>query len=406
MYEQTGNRWKRTFFTIYAGQAFSLIGSAAVQFALIWWLTIQSGSALTLTLATLVSTLPSLVFGPFAGIWIDRYDRKTVMIAADALSALAALVLVFAFWFLVEPPLWLVYGMLFIRGIGNTFHTPAMQAAIPMFVPADQLVKAGGWGNLIVSLSTMLGTALGAFLMEILPLAFVMLVDVVGAVFAIGCLLLIHLPDLPRQNQKLHLIADLKEGWRAMMENGPLKMALLPILAATILYMPLGSLFPLLLRSHYLGTARQNALIQILFSGGLMASSLYLGVKGAKGKTFQLISAAIGVMGLAAALIGILPSGCFWGFALCCLVMGATGTFFNVPLMAYIQKTIPPLQMGKVFSTLSAAMNLAAPFGLLIAGPLGEQIGVDHWFLWSGLLMVLIGFLCYQTTKQYDRSNG
>ena len=176
--------WKKSFITIYSGQAFSLLGSAAVQFAIIWWLTEKTESAFILTLATIFAFLPNILFGTFAGVWIDRYNRKTVMIAADALVAASSALLGIIFLIWEEPFPWIIFVFLFIRGIGNTFHAPAMQAAIPMFVPAEMLTKAGGWGNLIISVSTMLGPALGAGLMSVFSVASVMLVDVIGAIIA------------------------------------------------------------------------------------------------------------------------------------------------------------------------------------------------------------------------------
>ena len=75
--EKTKN-WKKNFFTIYIGQAFSLLSSSAVQFSIIWWITIQTGSALALTIASVVGLLPQAIIGPFAGVWIDRYNRKAI----------------------------------------------------------------------------------------------------------------------------------------------------------------------------------------------------------------------------------------------------------------------------------------------------------------------------------------
>ena len=170
--------WKKQFVVIYTGQAFSILGSAAVQFAVIWWLTVQTESAITLTIASIVTFLPNMLLGPFAGVWIDRYNRRTVMIAADGLVALSSVILGAAFLLLPAPPIWFIYLVLFLRGLGNTFHAPAMQAAIPTFVPAEMLTRAGGWGNMIQSVSNMLGPVLGAALMSFFPIASIMLVDI------------------------------------------------------------------------------------------------------------------------------------------------------------------------------------------------------------------------------------
>lgn len=396
-------RWKRTFATIYAGQAFSILGSAAVQFAIIWNLTAWTESAMTLTLATMVSFLPNMVLGPFAGVWIDRYNRRTVMMAADGLVAISSGALGAAFLLWGTPPVWFVYLILFVRGLGNTFHTPAMQAAIPMFVPADMLTKAGGWGNLIVSLSTMAGPALGAWLMAAFPIAAVMLVDIAGAAFAILCLLMIALPDVPRRSEAVHMWPDLRQGFQAMRENKALAAVFWPVVLTSILYLPLSSLFPLLVRVHYRGGAWHNAVVQLVFSAGLLLSSLVLGLWGSSKGRFRMVSAAIGAMGLLVCLSGLLPAEAFAVFVMCSFLMGGSGTFFDVPLMAHIQETVPPEMMGKVFSLLTTAMTLATPFGLLAAGPVSEMLGVQTWFAGSGLLMVILGAFCFLTTRKYDR---
>ncbi|MDL2252764.1 MFS transporter [Ruminococcaceae bacterium OttesenSCG-928-I18] len=394
--------WKRQFSIIYAGQAFSLLGSAAVQFAVIWWLTIQTESAITLTVASIVSFLPNMLIGPFAGVWIDRYNRRTVMIAADGLVALSSVLLGAAFLLLETPPVWFIYIILFIRGLGNTFHGPAMQAAIPMLVPPEMLTKVGGWGNLVNSISTMLGPVLGAALMGFLPIASIMLVDILGAAFAIVCLLFVAIPDIPQTAEKPDFRSDFKQGFATMRKNKPLMAALLPLILATVVYMPLGALFPLLVRTHFMGEAWHNSVVELVFSAGLLVSSLVMGVWGGMRRRFLMVSLAIGLLGLTAAISGALPQSGFWIFVICCFFMGSSGTFFNVPLMAYIQQSTPPEMMGKVFSLLMTAMTLAMPIGLLVAGPVCEMVGVDTWFFGSGIVMIVAGILCRLLTRRYD----
>lgn len=396
------NNWKKSFITIYVGQAFSLLGSSAVQFAVIWWLTAYTESAIVLTLSTIVSFLPNILFGPFAGVWIDRHNRKTVMIAADTLVATSSIILGVVFWLYKEPSIWLIFSVLFIRGIGNTFHTPAMQAAIPLFVPSEMLTKAGGWGSLITSISTMLGPALGASMIMVLPIAPIMLVDILGALFAVVCLLMVAIPNIPKSNENPHILSDIKQGILELRKNKPLTAVFFPVIFATVLYMPLGSLFPLLIRLHYMGTAGHNAAVQIVFSAGLLISSTIMGMWGGCKKRFLTISLSIAVLGIGSFCSGILPPEGFIGFVICCFVMGASGTFFNVPLVAYIQETVAPQMMGKVFALLNTAMTLATPFGLLIAGPVSERAGVDYWFAGSGLLIIVISIICFLSTRKYD----
>lgn len=201
--------WRRTFAVIYAGQAFSLLGSSAVQFAVIWWLTARTESALTLTAAAVVSILPNMLLGPFAGVWIDRHNRRTVMMAAGGLVAASSAALGLLFLLLGEPPVGVIYGALFLRGVGGAFHTPAMQAAM----------------------------------LAVWPIAPLMLVDVAGAVFAILCLLGVALSGVPGGGAQARPLSDMRQGLRAMRENRPLMAVFPPVMFASVLYMPLGPCF-------------------------------------------------------------------------------------------------------------------------------------------------------------------
>ncbi len=394
--------WKKQFAIIYAGQAFSLVGSAAVQFAIIWQLTVQTESAITLTVAAIVGFIPNMVLGPFAGVWIDRCNRRTVMIAADGLVALSSVALGVAYLQTAMPPVWFVYVILFLRGLGSTIHTPAMQAAIPMLVPQDMLTKAGGWGSLISSLSNMLGPVLGAALMGMFSIAPIMLVDIFGAAFAIICLLFVRIPDIPQSAEKPRVLSDMRLGFRAVRENRPLMAVFFPMVLCNVLFMPLGALYPLLVRTHFGGGAFENSIVEFVFAGGLLVSSLAIGVWGGMKRRFLMVSLSICLLGLTSVASGLLPADAFWVFVAICFVMGGTGTFINVPLMAYIQETIAPEVMGKVFSLLMSAMTLAMPVGLLAAGPVSEWIGVDKWFAYSGMGLLATGVICLVCTSRYD----
>jgi len=396
------NNWKKQFAIIYAGQAFSLLGSSAVQFAVIWWLTIQTESAITLTLATIIAFIPNMVIGPFAGVFVDRYNRRTIMIATDALVAFTSVILGLAFLLYGNVAIWFIYLILFFRGLGNTFHAPAIQAAIPSFVPLEMLTKAGGWSNLVNSLSNMLGPMLGAAFIAMLPIAGIMLIDIFGALFAIICLLFVKIPDIPQGGENPHMLSDIKQGLSAMRGNKPL-IALFPsIVLMTILFMPLGSLFPLLIRVHFSGTAWHVGVAEFVFAGGLLISSLVIGVWGGIKRRFLMVALAIGVMGAASMLSGALPMEGFWVFIICCFIMGSTGTFMNVPFMAYTQESIAPEMMGKVFSFMMTAFTWAMPVGLLVAGPVSELIGIDRWYFWSGFALMATGLLCRLMTRRYD----
>jgi len=393
--------WKKPFAIIYAGQAFSIISSSAVQFAIIWWLTVKTGSAMVLTTAALISFLPQAFIGPFAGVWVDRYSRKMIMILADGCVALASAALALAFLW-GEPPVSFVWLILFVRALGGTFHSPAFQAVIPQLVPPEELIRAGGWGQLVNSAGYMAGPVIGAAMMGAFSLSPIMLLDILGAALAIFSLFFIHIPVPPPPAGKVHILRDMLEGLKTIHGNKPLLAISLPVLLCCMAYMPLGALFPLLVLKHFNGTAWHNSLVELLFSGGLLTSSLVIGIWGNSKRQFLLMNIAIMFLGLFSGISGLLPAAYFPLFAVMSFLLGAAGTLFSIPFTAYIQRTVPDKMMGKVMSLLLSAMSFSMPVGLLLAGPVSEAIGVANWFIFSGLAMVGIGITGYFLTRKYE----
>ena len=134
--------WKSRFFLIWTGQAFSLFGSSLVDFALIWWLTIETGSENILAFSSLLALLPRMILGPFAGAIIDRMNRKKVMLMADGAIAVVTVILV-VMVHLDVVSVAVVLLVLFLRSMGAMFHQPAMKSATALLVPEEQLARIG-----------------------------------------------------------------------------------------------------------------------------------------------------------------------------------------------------------------------------------------------------------------------
>ncbi|MEI7883824.1 MAG: MFS transporter [Clostridia bacterium] len=399
--EQLKN-WRKSFFTIYFGQAFSLLSSSAVQFSIIWWITIETGSALALTIASVVGLLPQAIIGLFAGVWIDRFNRKKIIILADVVVAASSLFLGMLFFMGIRS-LTLVYVVLFVRALGETFHKPALQALIPQIVPQDELIKAGGFGQTINTACMMFGPMLGALLMSISHLQWIMLLDVLGACLAIASLIVIKTSHVhSNHTNRKNFAQDMKQGLLAIKSNKALLRLSIPMLISTVVFVPLGTLLPLMVRTYFFGTAWHNGLIQTLFSSGMLIAAIIISLTGGLKKQFLMISIFTGLLGLTSFIAGLIPANLFWVFCILVFLMGSTGSGFNIPFTAYIQRTVPPENLGKVLSLITSVMSFAAPVGMFIAGPIAELIGVSNWMIIAGILMIFVGIMSYMLTKELD----
>ena len=294
----------RPFFVIWTGQAFSLLGSQLVQFAIVWWLTRATGSATMLALATLVALLPQIILGPFAGALVDRWSRRVVMIVADTVIAVATLALALLFWRNVIQ-VWHIYLLLLVRAMGGAFHWPAMQASTPLMVPQKHLPRIAGLNQTLGGLAGILIPPLGALAIEALPMQGVLAIDVLTAAPAIVSLLFIAIPQPPRAPAPQaaaggsSLWADMREGlhfvlgWRAL-----LVLSMIGVLI-NMLGRAAASLTPILITQHFQGGALQLGWWQSAAGVGAVLGGVILGAWGGFRRRVVTQMAALVLDGLA-----------------------------------------------------------------------------------------------------------
>lgn len=389
-------KWKARFFTMWAGQAVSLIGSSLVQFALVWWITRTTGSATVLATASLIAILPRVILAPFAGAWVDRLNRKVVMIIADSLIALATLALLILFA-IGRESLAAVYIILLIRAAGSTFHSPAESASIALMVPKEQLARIAGLNQTLNGVLNIISPPLGALLIGLLPMQGVLAVDIVTAVIAVGILFFIAIPQPPRQTAQANGTApktsfrqDFREGWTYILSWPGLLAVIVIATLINFLLSPVFSLIPLLITQEYHGGVLQLGLVDSLFGAGIIAGGLLLSVWGGFKK--RIVTSLLGMagIGLGVLIFGILPGSWFYAALGAVLLTGIMQVLANGPLDAILQAVVDPDMQGRVFSLIGAAASAMTPLGLLFAGPISDWLGIRTWYMIAGIVCVVM----------------
>lgn len=383
--------WKKRFVCLGIGQAVSMLTSSVLQIAIIWYLTERTGSATVITLATLFGYLPRAVLGLFSGVFIDRFNRKKVLIFSDLFIALAALVLAaVALW--SEIPILFIYIILCIRSIGAAFHTPTLNAIIPSIVPKENLTQCAGILQGFESVSLILSPAIAAFLFDFWSLSEIILLDVIGAFFAIVIVLFLPIPKNKgsESTESLHIWRDTKDGF-AILKSQKGMMALLLISSAyAFIYFPIGSMYPLITMTYFGGTFADSSLVEIVFSAGTLLGSVLLGIIGKRIHKIIAIAASIGIYGFGAMVTGLLPPNGMQIFILSSAIMGLTIPFFYGLRTSIFQSRIPSEYLGRVLSLAYNVSLFAAPFGLLLGGGFSEAVGVNRCFFVCGVLAICL----------------
>ncbi len=392
--------WKPRFFTIWGGQAISLFGTRLVQFALIWWLTLETGSATVLAIATLIGLLPQVLLGPFAGALVDRWKRRQVILAADTAIALATLLL--AYLFAIDAVgIGTIYGLLLVRGIGESFHWPAMSAATSLMVPKEQLTRVQGLNSMLQGGLNIVSAPLGAILLSLIPIQGILMIDVVTAAFAVLPLALIRIPEVsqrydPSTPEKAPTLwQDFRSGLRYVRSWPGLLLLMALAMMVNFLLTPAGSLMPILVTEHFNGGALQLGWIESAFGFGMIAGGLALGAWGGFKK--RMLTSMLGLLGLGIGftLIGLVPSNLFW--------LGVVSAFFaasmipivNGPVHAILQSAVEPEMQGRVFTLVGSLGSAMAPLGLIVAGPVADAIGVQSWYVIGGVACILMAVVGY-----------
>ena len=390
------DNWKRVFAIIWTGQFLSILTSSIVNFAIVLWLSLETGSAEVLAFATMAALLPQSVLGLFTGIFIDRWKRKRVMIMADSFIAFCTLILAVLFYFDLAK-ISHIYVLLALRSVGSAFHMPAMQASVPLLAPKSELMRIAGINQVIQSVCNIAGPALAGLFITMMKMTNILLLDVAGAAFACLslCFVFIADPSHEERNSELHLWREAKEAIMEVRNQYGLSWLFLLSILATFVIMPVSVLFPLMTLNHFAGNAFQVSLVEVSWGGGALLAGALLGLKKYRWNEILLINGMYIALGLTFLFSGLLPVSGFIWFAVLTALGGVCGSLYFATFTTVIQSRIDPGVMGRVFSFYMSFSMLPSMIGLLSTGFLADSIGLGNTFIISGGFLCLIGIISF-----------
>jgi len=383
--------WAIRFIPLWLGQAVSLLGSQLVQFAIIWYLTRETNSATTLAIASMMGLLPQVLLSPFIGTWVDRGNRRLILIAADSTVAIATLVLAYLFTSgLIQ--IWHIYIALFVRAVAGGFHQSAFGASVVLLVPKEQLARVQGFNQALHGGLNIISAPLGAYLLSVLPMQRILGIDVGTALLAILILIFIQIPQPERVSAAPSTFwQDFKAGFLYIIAWRGLVILLGLVMVINFFYSATEPLTPLLITNHFEGGAGQLGWWLSSFAAGTVLGGVVLGVWG--GFKRKVVTAQLGLilMGVSTAIVGMVPSDLFLIGLIANSAVGFLLPIINGSFGATLQSVILPEMQGRVFAFIFSAAMLVSPLALVIAGPFADAFGIQLWFLVAGISCVLMG---------------
>jgi len=383
------------------GQQFSMLGSMIVGFVITFWLTIETGSAVVLSISTFLMFIPQIIITPFSGVIADRWNKKAIIAASDSMQAIVTFLLFVFFLFDIQN-LWLVLGINTVRASLFAFQYPTVHSLIPAMVPQDKLSRINGINFLFNGVIYSIGPLLAATLLAFFTINQIFLVDIITFAIALVPFLLIKIPKVHQVTEeaaKKSMFNDFKTGLLTIkMVPGLFAMIALAMIW-NFISRPWSILLPYFILITHEGTAFSLALLMTSAQIGNILGSLITSVK----KTWKhkiklnIVGASIFFACQIPAIFA--PKG---NFILMIIVLSPAWVLLPITVSTYLailQTVVSKDKIGRIMSIDHMISMAITPIGAIIAGPLADAIGIINLFLIAAIIGIIFPYFLWFFTK-------
>ncbi len=386
---KTEKLWSRNFFLLWQGQLVSVFGDAVYALALGFWVMAKTGSTALMGTLMAASTLPSVLISPFAGVIVDRVDRKKLMIATDAIRGLAVALLAFAAY-RDALQIWMVFAAGIILSVGGAFFSPAVGSATPDLVPQSKLVSANSVMGMLNTGSNIVGSSAGGFLLQVLGAPFLFLFNGLSFIVSSILTIFIKIPKIEKKTEQ-HFMADMRDGYKFIWHFKALRYLLFIAAGINFLFSIAMVLYlPLFQRTQSLGAGKYGIAMAFMTGGMFISMAITSMLKIPSGKRMTIfITASFLMAGFFTAFgiteVFVVMAAFMFGGGFCLAIV-------NVFVYSTVQLTVPQEIRGKVFALITTVCMSLTPFAMAIGGALGEVFPLRHVIVTCCAIM-FVGFI-------------
>lgn len=393
-----------TFYALVITQTLSMIGSRMSSTAIALRVFAETGDTAPILLVPFFNELPAMLGSSFAGVWIDRWDRRWVLMITDAGQALGSLLLMVSF-LSGSFQLWHLYAVALLNGIFNMFQSPAKDATVTLLVPEKQRERANALQAISFPLAGTVAPALTGLLYGIVGLPGIILIDLGTFLVAVGTVFRLHIPRPPKttegQETRGNFWRELAGGFRYL---GARRALLGLVIYFTVMNFLLNG--PLELSVPYLMTVTHSTeTTGLILAMNSLGGFVGAGILSAWGGTRPRIHTVLPAMLLVGAMF------LAFGTAQSPWLLGASIFLLMVPLQTWaiytsiLQIKTPPDMQGRMFAIVGQLGYLGATASFLLTGPLVDRVlepravtpgdGMRLVLIGAGLIMLVLTLAVY-----------
>jgi len=389
----------RLFFT---GQCISLIGTWLTKVATSWLVYRLTGSAWLLGVVGFAGQIPTFLLAPLAGVLVDRWNRRRVLLATQTLAMLqSALLAGLALSGLIR--VWEVVALNVMQGLIDAFDMPVRQSMIVQMVEdREDLPNAIALNSSMVNSARLLGPAIAGVLIAAVGEGWCFLIDAVSYGAVILSVLLMRFDVKPLARKTTRVLQEMAEGFRYVRGFAPVRALLLLLAVSGVAGRPFAVLLPVIAREVMRGGAGTLGTLQATAGVGALAGAIYLASRTSVLGLGRLVAASAALFGLG--LMAFSRAHVLW-LAMPLLLLAATGMMLQTAASnTIIQTIVDEDKRGRVMSLLAMSLFGTVPLGSLIAGALATRIGADNTILAGGAICVVAAGVFLRALPEVRRS--
>ncbi len=377
----------RNFRLFFGGQTISLTGTWMTRIATSWLVYRLTKSALLLGTVSFAGQIPTFLFAAFAGVWVDRLNRRQVLVWTQTLSMVQSLSLA-ALTFSGHITIHWILALAVMQGIINAFDMPGRQSfMVQMVGDRADLGNAIAINSSMVNLSRLIGPSLAGLIIAASNEGWCFLIDGISYIAVIVSLLMMRL-DVPAvRRAATSMFIELKEGWSYVSGFLPIRTILMLFAVVSLMGMPFVVLMPVFAAQVLHGGAHTLGFLMGAMGVGALISALSLAARKSVRGLIRMIPLAAGVFGLG--LIGFGLSRVFWLSMFMVFVAGMGMMQGMAASNTIIQTLVSEDKRGRVMSYYTMAFMGMAPFGSLLAGTMAHAMGAPWTVIVNGSVVVL-----------------
>jgi DHA3 family macrolide efflux protein-like MFS transporter len=380
----------RNFLLVWIGQTISVIGDNLYAIALMWWVLEKTGSTALMATVAICATLPAVILGPFAGTYVDRVDRRKLLVFMDLGRAFLLFIPAILFFY-QRLEVWHINIVAVFLSSMTIFFSPALDSFTPSIVEKNSLTRANSLIQFSRNLSGILGPSLAGVLMALFGAGWVMLLNGISFLVSGLAIFLVRVAkvEISELKVKQHFFADLWDGLVYLKKQSLIFSTLILFSLLNFFLAPIGILIPVMVKEVLKMGAEGFGFLMSAISVGMILGTLILGLKGEVKRKGWVVVSGIILGGLTLALFAISEK--FWLSMIFLGIAGLSFSLVNVLAVVIFQQKVPPDKRGRFFGTASTLAQGLRPISLGLVGVISVWLNVRLILLFSGILVALGG---------------